>query len=304
MSEDIQTGPVTVHNGIIRKITSSFRVLPDFLIIGGQKCGTTALYNYIIEHPDIYPAVRKQMHYFDNRYEKGDHWYRSGFPTALEKFYIRRILRNRFTTGEATPNYIFHPHAPGRIARLLPHAKFILLLRDPVDRAYSHYNHEIRKGAETLSFAEAIAKEQERLQPEIDRMRKEENYYSHNYQHFSYLTRGIYIDQLRNWLKFFPRQRFLILKAEDLDSHTAATLNRIYEFLDLPQVAKEEKEYERFNRGSYSKIDPEMREKLKKFFRPYNQQLFDLLDINFGWDDEIAPSAIKDNLVVLTAASS
>src|SRR5581483_11863989 len=167
MSAETQPGPVTVHNGIIRQLTADFRVLPDFLVIGGQKCGTTALYNYIIEHPDIYLAVRKQMHYFDNRYEKGDRWYRSGFPTVAEKFYVKNILRKRFITCEATPNYIFHPQAARRVARLLPHAKFILVLRDPVDRAYSHYNHEIRKGTEMLSFEEAIAKEKERLQPEI-----------------------------------------------------------------------------------------------------------------------------------------
>lgn len=275
--------PVPVKRHPFRELTHQLRVLPDFLVIGAQKAGTTSLFNYLIEHPGILATVRKQMHYFDNRYNRGHNWYRSHFPLQLQRAYSERRLGYRCLTGEATPYYIFHPHAPRRIAQLLPDIKLIVLLRNPVDRAYSHYNHELRKKTETLTFEEALQQEPARLAPEIERMMQDENYYSFAHQHYSYLSRGIYVEQLQTWFKFFAKDRFLILKSEDFNKDISGTLNQIYRFLGLPELPP--KDYPYHNRGDYREMPPEVRLHLQDYFKPYNQQLYRLLDRDFGWDE-------------------
>jgi hypothetical protein len=144
-------------------LTRGMRLLPDFIIIGGQRCGTTSLFNYLTQHPDVFPSCPKEVHYFSIHYHKGVNWYRSHFPLVMQKSYVERGHDRRFVAGEATPYYIAHPHAPQRIAETVPEAKLIVLLRNPVDRAYSHYHYEVKNGLETLSFAEAIDREDERL---------------------------------------------------------------------------------------------------------------------------------------------
>src|SRR5207248_10393615 len=105
--------------------------------------------------------------------------------------------------------YLFHPHVPKRVVQVLPHVKLIVLLRNPVDRAYSQYYHAIELGHETLSFEEAIASEEERTAQERAKLLRDEHYYSHAYKHRSYLTRGIYVEQLQAWMQLFPREQFL-----------------------------------------------------------------------------------------------
>jgi|SRR5690242_3518862 len=121
-------------------------ILPHFLIIGAQRCGTTSLFEYLARHPDVAPPSAKELHFFDSEYHKGDAWYRERFPS----------LRNGFITGEATPYYIFHPHTPTRVRDWNSKVKLIVLLRNPVDRAYSHYHHEVRLGTESLDFETAL----------------------------------------------------------------------------------------------------------------------------------------------------
>ncbi len=259
-----------------RLLTSHIRVLPDFIIIGAQRCGTTSLYNYLSQHPCVVPALVKEVHFFDINFHKGIHWYRSHFPTFLEKY------KQNIITGEASPYYIFHPHAARRIFKIIPQVKLIVLLRNPVDRAYSHYHHEVRIGAETLSFEEAIEKESERLKGEIKKMLENENYYSFNHQHYSYLSRGIYIDQIKVWMSLFPKEQILIIKSEDFYANPSAVFRRVLEFLNLP--IWEPKEYKKFNYANYPKMNPATRKRLIKFFEPYNQKLYEYLGVNFGWD--------------------
>src|SRR5438309_1880146 len=103
-----------------RVITSQVRLLPDFMIIGGQRCGTSSLYYYLVEHPSIVPAFTKEIHYFDEQYGKGPVWYRGQFPSMLQKYYLQRVRNLDFLTGEASPYYIFHPLAPRRAAQVNP----------------------------------------------------------------------------------------------------------------------------------------------------------------------------------------
>src|SRR5438093_4320202 len=132
--------------------TSKLRVLPDFLIIGAQRAGTTSLYRYLSRHPAVAPAVlAKGAHYFDTAFDRGLPWYRGHFPTRMTAERIR-AREGTFATGEGSPYYLFHPLAAERIAAALPGVKLVALLRDPVERASSHWVHEAERGFEQLSF--------------------------------------------------------------------------------------------------------------------------------------------------------
>src|SRR4051812_20031887 len=122
-----------------RHLSAPLRGLPSVLIIGAQKSGTTSLSSYLVEHPDMLPSLRKEVHYFSFNYERGVNWYRAHFP------YTHHLRRGALTL-DATPYYLVHPLVAQRAAQLLPHAKLVVLLRNPVDRALSHYQHEVRGG--------------------------------------------------------------------------------------------------------------------------------------------------------------
>src|SRR5579863_9235330 len=139
---------------VFRASTSPLRMAPDFMIIGALRGGTTSLYSYMTAHPGIGPAYMKEVHFFDVHYKKGFPWYQAQFPSLPQKYYRERVQKQRFITGEASPYYLFHPHAPKRIAKILPQVKLVVLLRNPVTRAYSHYSHEVAGGHESLSFEE------------------------------------------------------------------------------------------------------------------------------------------------------
>jgi len=132
-------------------------MLPDFIIIGVQRGGTTSLYKYMTKHPKIIPALKKEIHFFDNKFGKGLSWYESQFMQNPFFCLLKRKRKSEDTiTGEASPYYIYHPHVPKRISKILPNVKLIAILRNPIERAFSHYNHEVRLGAEKLSFEDAL----------------------------------------------------------------------------------------------------------------------------------------------------
>src|SRR5205823_10005526 len=186
-----------VFEKAFRATTNPLRLMPDFIIIGTMRGGTTSLYSYLTAHPYIGSAYMKEVHFFDVYYSKGLPWYRAQFPSSVQKYYAERVQKQSFITGEASPYYLFHPHAPKRIAKILPQVKLIVLLRNPVSRAYSHYYHEVTGGHEKLSFEEAIACEEERIGKEAEQLAQNEQYVSYKHRHFSYLARGIYVDQLK-----------------------------------------------------------------------------------------------------------
>lgn len=194
--------------------SGKLRMLPDFIIIGAQRSGTTSLFNYLGQHPEIYQSFPKETHYFSNHYQKGVGWYRSHFPLKVHKVIAESYLKRKFIAGEATPYYISHPLAPGRVHNLVPNVKLIVLLRNPVDRAYSHYHHQVKLGMEPLTFEEAIDAEEERISGEVERIKRDVQYRSFNLQNYSYLYRGVYIHQVRTWLEYFDREQFLVLESE------------------------------------------------------------------------------------------
>jgi Sulfotransferase domain len=258
-----------------KKLAPHLGLLPNFVIIGAQKCGTTSLYNYLVGHPAIYEATTKEVGYFDQFYDKGLGWYRSHFPTPIRKFYEKLRNKTHIISGEASTGYILYPHALRKLAKTIPDVKLILMLRNPVDRAYSHYNHSVRCGKETLPFEEAIEKEEERVGAALRKIQMDEDYYNEQIDYFAYLRAGIYIDQIKVLMDLFPAERVLILKSEDFYANSQAVFNQTLKFLDVPSM--DLIDAKKYNSGVYSKMNNEVRNKLEDFFRPYNQSLYEYL---------------------------
>ena len=264
-----------------RLMTASHRVLPDYIVIGGQKCGTTSLHDYIKRHPNIVPPYKKDSSFFDANYFRGFQWYRAHFPLQNRMNALLAGGRH-FITGEVTTTYMFHPLAAERAAKhLTGNIRFIALLRNPAIRAYSQYQHMKRTGRETVSFREAIQKENERLDGILQRVEAGDDEAHMIFRNFAYRARGCYAEQLERWFQCFSRDQFLILKSEDLFTDPEQFCKRVYDFLGLPNFKLEK--YENANPGLYSEADTKIIKELEEYFAPYNQKLYDLAGINFGW---------------------
>jgi hypothetical protein len=262
--------------------TAGLRLLPDYLIIGAQRAGTTSLHRYLVQHPGVRTTLRtKGVHFFDTAYGRGLSWYASRFPTKTYAWYVARRHGVELRTGEASPYYLFHPLVPGRVAEHLPRAKLIALLRDPVGRAYSHYQHEAARGFETLPFEEAIEAEPARLAGEEERMLAEPLYHSFEHQHHSYLARGRYAEQLERWLARFDDRQLLVLSSERFFAEPERSFARVLEFLGLPAFTPDG--YERHNGYDYRKMGEDVHGRLVEHFREPNRRLYELLGDDFGW---------------------
>lgn len=273
---------ISLHH-VYCSLTGFMHVLPDFYIIGAAKCGTTSLYQYLIRHPYVHPGIGKEIHYFEELYYRGENWYRACFPFKFQKYFFKLNQKNDLITGDSTPRYIDHPYVPRRIKELTPNAKFIVMLRNPIDRAFSHYNMNLKNQYETLSFEDAIKQEPQRIKGEYEMMEKTEKV-SFNYYLYAYLDRGIYVNRLKNWLDIFPKKNFLIIKSEEFFKDTSIQYKRVIEFLNLPKW--DLKEYPAHMVGRYQENDiaTKLRNELQQFFKPYNEKLYKLLDTDFGWD--------------------
>lgn len=269
-----------------RRLTSLIRRLPDFVILGAQRAGSTSLYRYLEQHPCVIPAVRKEIHFFDWNYDKGLAWYRAHFPTRFA-----RIARNiegcsQVLTGEASPYYITHPHAAARMRRVLPNVRLMIILRNPIDRAYSQYQMNYRKGIETISFDEAIRKEPDRLASEIATLNSDPSYKSLLHRRFSYLTRGHYAEQIHRWFEAYPREQFLVLFVEQLSDQASQVMNRVFDFLDLPKVNFDwlKPSLRAYNKAEYQPMRQETRDWLRKYYEEPNLRLKQLLAESLPWD--------------------
>ena len=253
--------------------TSVVRPLPDFLILGAQKAGTTALYAYLRRHPAITGPSWKEVSFFDRHWARGEAWYRGNFPNLAR-------TRGRLV-GEASPSYVFHPLAPGRVRKLVPEARLVVLVRNPVDRALSHYNHEVALGREPLSFEDALEAEEERLRGEEERMAADPRYFSREWWSHTYKARGRYAEQLERWLAVFPRERLLVLPSDDLGADPAAAHARVLEFLGAAPHRLDA--YPRVYEREYAPMRPETRERLAAEFEEPNRRLYELLGRDLAW---------------------
>jgi hypothetical protein len=239
--------------------------LPDFVVIGTQKGGTSFFYSLLTEHPSVRRAAAKELHFFDNKFAEGVGWYRRCFSEG------ERVDGHRTITGEASPSYLFDPRVPERMARIVPEARLIALLRNPVDRAYSHYQMEVRRGKEGRSFEEATEEEMTSAEGEGNPVDVR----------YAYLTRGLYAEQLERFSSFANRDRLLVVKSENLFTRRLEVLERVSTFLGLPHF--ESTLTPPAGGAPYAPMDPSTRRRLDEFFAPHNERLYDLLNTDFGW---------------------
>jgi hypothetical protein len=248
----------------LRLLAGDERILPDFLILGLPKCGTTSLYADLCRHPGVAPALRKEIYYFTGRFRNGERWYRAHFPRSAER--DRALAAGRaLVTGEATPNYFGNATARDRIRAALPDARFIVLFRSPAARAYSYHQHRSRRGVETRPFAEAVEAEGFGDSPTGP-----------------YLGGGLYARDLRPWLGQFPREQFLLLNAEAYFRAPEPTLERVHAFLGLPHCPAPAQP--RLNAGAYPPADPALRQRLRDYFAPHNRDFFELIGEKWDWE--------------------
>ncbi len=261
---------------VIRAMSRDF---VNFSIVGAQKGGTTSLDRYLSQHPQIRTAPQKEVHFFDLQFERGHEWYESQFPIDRDNNPFDRDLK----VGEASPYYLFHPCVPERMASVYPGIKLIVMLREPVDRAISHYHHAVRHGFEPLSFAEAIVAEPDRLRDEAAKLICGHVDFSYSHQHHSYLARGRYLEQIQCWEQFFPRSQFLYTDSACFFADPEPELLRVCDFLGVEPFTLPEYPSHNPGVGDDGAIDPAIVDRLTEEFRPHNRALFDWLDLDFGW---------------------
>lgn len=257
--------------------TSSVRPVPDFLIVGAKRGGTTSLFNYLLRHPGVlglFPQARgkKSTDFFFKEQHRGDRWYRSHFHTRGYRALLERRLGYRPVGGEASPYYVWDPRVAGLARAVAPDLKAILLLRDPVERAWSHYQERRENGVEPLSFTDALTAEEDRTDGELDRMLADPDYYSSAHDWYSYRARGVYLPQVRNWHASFPREQLLVLRSEDMYADAEKTFDDVCCFLGLPPVPM--LTTRTFNASSArSTVPTEAREELAAYYAPHNDAL-------------------------------
>lgn len=244
---------------------------PNFMIIGFAKCGTTSLYEYLIQHPQILPAAKKETMFFSENFDYGIDWYQAHFPSIPEG--------QNFITGEASAHYIDHPHAFERVYNHFPGVKLIVLLRNPIERTYSDYQMWKMLGMENRPFEKVIV-------PEMDRVKGEaQATFDERTRRVcpSFLPSSLYVYSLKRWMALFPREQFLVLQTEELCADPGKVLNEVFHHLGLNEYRIQN--YGKHNVGSYAPISDEMQSRLKRYFRPHNQLLEEFLGIKFNWDE-------------------
>lgn len=243
---------------LFRYITSDLSSLPSFIIIGSMKGGSTSLYSYVKMHPKISNATIKGSNFFTTNYDKSLKWYRSQFP----------ILKDDMMCCETSVDYLPSKEAAKRIFETIPNCKFLVIFRNPVDRAYSHYINEFSTKRLDMSFEEAL---------EIEKTGKPIT----STADFTFLKRGFYEQHLKEWYKYFPKEQFYFIKSEDLKTDTVHTMKHVFKFLGLDSytIPSTKKLHVR----EYGPMNAKTREKLSEIFKEPNKKLAHLLGTDIDW---------------------
>lgn len=269
----------------VNRLMPAERAAPDFLIIGAQKAGTSSLFKYLIRSGSYIRPLLKDIYFFDNNFSKGRDWYLSFYPTAAALDAQAREQGGPVRTGEGATYYLLHPLAPQRVRACFPDIKLIVLLRDPVERAFSHYFHNKRNGSEPARTPEeAFHLEARRLSGEEERLRTDPSYRSEAFQNWSYLARGRYAEQLERWFAAFPREQMLIRCSEDFYSDTDRVFREVCSFLEIRQHSLPR--YPAEGAGRNRQDHALARQFARAHFRDPNQKLFDLLGTRFAWQTD------------------
>tara|TARA_B100001971_G_scaffold129103_1_gene119107 strand:- start:164067 stop:164876 length:810 start_codon:yes stop_codon:yes gene_type:complete len=265
---------------LLRLLSAPLRAEPDFIVIGAQKSGTTSMYAYLVQHPQIHTCSKKELHYFDTYIHRGDWFYRSFFP-------LKSKVKKGDRCGEASTGYLLHPLVPKRIKEFNPNTKIIALLRDPVDRAISSYHHQIRKGTETHSMEEAFKIEEERLKDHwkkiLTRSGEDVKKSSKAVRQFSYKKRGMYLEQLRPYFETFKKENIYIEYSENFFQDPARVLKEIFDFLGV-DANFTPSDLAPKNVKAYADADESIINWLKDYYRLPNKELEEFLGKKSPWE--------------------
>lgn len=271
----------------LRALTARWRVVPDFVIIGCQRGGTSSLYRYLGLHPDVSPSLRKETEYFTAKFSEGEAWYRAHFPLAL-RHRLAAVLGKRRLTFEATPDYLLDPRAAERCHALLPDARIVVMLREPGERALSQFHHNVRLGLETETFGKAIELEESRISADLAEIAENPVTSATAFRRYSYLTRGDYAEQLQRWFDLYPRDRFLILESEEFFSDPDRVLGKVLSFVGARRWSPPEfRNYSYLERGAvgHEEVPAALRGVLDDRFNDSNKRLRSLIDEDLEWLD-------------------
>jgi hypothetical protein len=252
------------------------RPLPDIVVLGAMRAGTTFMRRMLEQHPEICPSMKKEPHFFDYNFHRGERWYRSFYPLRQAGKALRYL--------DCTPCYLFHPLAPGRLESVLPEAKLLAILRDPVERAVSHYFHEVRRGREKLSLLDALEAEDERLAGEVARIEADDTYEGPAHRRFSYKKRGLYAEQLERWWPWIRSGRLMVVQSEVLFAEPHRIMAEIFAFFEIDAEHRNADVRARNIGQNRTEIDGAARAHLENFFRPHNAALENLLGRRFHWN--------------------
>jgi Sulfotransferase domain len=266
--------------------TAASRPAPDFLIIGTKRGGTTSLFNYLLMHPGVlglFPQSRgkKSTDYFFKELDRGERWYRSHYHARSYRNRLARSLGHQPVGGEASPYYMWDPRIARHAYQVSPQIRAIAVLRDPVERAWSHYQERVQNGVEPLSFAAALEAEPARTSGELELMAADPLYYSEAHDFYTYRARGLYLTQLTNWTSVFPRDQLLVIRSEDMYLDPQAAVDDVCEFLRIPRVALPSTRT--FNASGRSSMPVDARRELTRYYAPFNEELEEFLGRPMGW---------------------
>jgi Sulfotransferase domain len=265
-----------------RRVMIRPRMVPDFLVIGAQKSGTSSLLEYLVRHGSYLRPLLKDIYFFDKDYHHGLDWYLSFYPDLATKRAAERRVGGRVVTGESATHYLLHPWSPARVRETFPDIRLIVLLRDPVQRALSHYYHNRRSGAETIGTAlDAFLMEEERIAADYNRMQADSSFYGRRVAIYSYLARGRYTEQLHRWFRQFPREQILIMCSERFFADTDMQFRSICRFIGIAERSLGA--YPAAGQGSRQGGDEKAIAFAQEYFRPHNEALYGLLGERYDW---------------------
>lgn len=275
----------TAHWGLVTAGRPIYRarMLPSFLIVGAERCGTSSMYEVLSWHPAVFSAIlpRKEVHYFDYSYAHPLSWYRCHFPLRARAALAARGTGVAPVAFEASPSYMCHPLAPERIARDLPGVKLIVMLRDPVARAYSSHTMRVGWGVETEPFERALELEDSRLAGEAERMAADPSYVGYNWRHFAYRTRGQYAEQLEQLDRLVGRDRIHVIDSGEFFASPARVYDQVLDFLGLPDAGHPAFDPPRTR--SRPPMPDSARKALEEHYRPYDERLAAWLGHEPSW---------------------
>jgi len=261
--------------------TAGRRALPTMLIAGGQRCGTTTLYKALSEHPSfVGPTLRKGVHYFDLNFDKSLDWYRAHFPTRSSVEAVQHRTGDPVVVGESSPYYMWHPLAPDRIVRTLPGVRVVVLLRDPVERAYSAHAHELARGFEVEPFERALELEPERLAGQEAGLESGTLAHSKAHQHLAYVRRGEYITQLERLAAALGRDNLLVLDSADFWAEPEQNWPAVTAFLGLSDHPVTLAQH---NARSRAPMSEGLRTQLEEHYAPFDERLERWWDRTPSW---------------------